>query len=493
MGKGINKKKNNLKSPVINKETEQLSFDELSDWTDSSPSIENLEVESGKDTNKESFPITLISDFDRFINYIENHPVQLTKTKEYISQKHLPDLNNRMTIQNEHATRYTKQDYYPYIHFFYYLALSGHLLEKVSEKQGKLLLKGTERLQLYKDLSNTEKYFFLLETFWLDVNWEKLIAQRYKPLPIPVLLQDIFYLFSQKNSEYLALNKNSDLRESSLIKYLNIFSSLSLYLDWFGLWKCENDQERIEMSFRKNEYFAKSIRGTAFGAKVIPVLLIDRNINIWNIAFRREEGEINPIPGTELELEKMMFADIPEEVINAILERMKVDQSSQPFFQPFKILFPEEELQRTLPRNKRRFIDGIYTFKVSISTGLWRKVVLTGKHTMEHLHEIILSAYGFDDDHLYSFFMDGEKWSNDCIASPGDDYGHPNADQILIGGLGLIPKQRFLYLFDYGHEWKFTVEVEQIQEVDSIPFNPFVQERKGKAPEQYAEDESWFE
>lgn len=28
---------------------------------------------------------------------------------------------------------------------------------------------------------------------------------------------------------------------------------------------------------------------------------------------------------------------------------------------------------------------------------------------MEDLHIIILDAFGFDDDHLYSFFMDGEK------------------------------------------------------------------------------------
>lgn len=490
MKKFINQKKNNAISTPANKNMKQISFEELWEGSDSSPSMENVELESGNYTNEDSFPITLVRDFDRFINYIENHPVQLTKTKEFISRKHLPDLNNRMSIKKEAATSYTEQEYYPYIHFFYYLSLGGRVLEKVSAKAGKLLLKETDRLQLYKELSNIEKYFFLLETFWVDVNWARILNESYNPLPMS--LQELFYLLSQKNPGYLfLLNENSESREAFLSMHLDRWDYFLLYFEWFGLWECEIHQERVDNYYRKNRYFAKSIKLTVFGSKVIPFLLLDRNLHIWNIPLRREDGEINPIPGAKLE--DMMFGNIPQEVINAIFEKMEDDLSSEPFFQPFKRLFSEEQLQRTLPRNIRKFIDGIYTFKVSLTNGLWRKVVLTGKHTMDHLHKIILNAYEFDDDHLYSFFMDGRTWSNDCIASPYDDYGHPNAAKVQIGDLGLIPGQRFLFLYDYGDEWIFNVEVEQIQEKDSKPFRPFVKERKGDAPDQYGADEYWFE
>ncbi|MFF2447904.1 hypothetical protein ACFVSW_12470 [Neobacillus sp. NPDC058068] len=94
----------------------------------------------------------------------------------------------------------------------------------------------------------------------------------------------------------------------------------------------------------------------------------------------------------------MIIGDVPQEIEDTLYDVMEEDQSSQPFFHPFVDLFPNGEIKRTLPRNKKKFVDGIYTFKPSIAKSVWRKVVLSGKHTMGHLHEIILDAFNFDDD-----------------------------------------------------------------------------------------------
>ena len=110
--------------------------------------------------NNESIPINLVADFDEFVSYISGNVVQLTKAKEYISRKHLPAINERMTIRTKDCTSYTEQAYYSFIHFIYHLALSGCLLEKVSVKSGPLQLKVTERMDLYKELTDVEKYFF---------------------------------------------------------------------------------------------------------------------------------------------------------------------------------------------------------------------------------------------------------------------------------------------------------------------------------------------
>ncbi|NHC38918.1 plasmid pRiA4b ORF-3 family protein [Bacillus sp. MM2020_1] len=190
-------------------------------------------------------------------------------------------------------------------------------------------------------------------------------------------------------------------------------------------------------------------------------------------------------------MEEMIFGDLPEEWIDTLYEIMEENHSSEPFFQPFTPLFSKETLQQSLPRSEPEFIDGIYTFKVSFTNEIWRDVVLSGIHTMDDLHSIILEAFNFDDDHLYSFYMDGKKWSNDCITSPNDSFGHPNAAEVEIGEIGLKPKQQFLYLFDYGDEWTFSVELDHIEEMDSTPIEPYVKAKNGEAPLQYEYDEDY--
>lgn len=54
--------------------------------------------------NGETVPTNLVADFDEFVSYISGHMVQLTKTKEYISRKHLPAINERMTVRAKECT-----------------------------------------------------------------------------------------------------------------------------------------------------------------------------------------------------------------------------------------------------------------------------------------------------------------------------------------------------------------------------------------------------
>lgn len=106
---------------------------------------------------------------------------------------------------------------------------------------------------------------------------------------------------------------------------------------------------------------------------------------------------------------------------------------------------------------------GTYLIKVSLSRGIWRKIEMAAKHTLHQLHLAI------NDDHLYSFFMDNKKWSYDRYESPYDE--GPNADEVMIGKLGLHAGKTFLYLFNYGDEWEFKVEVNicgRIKDIRSI-------------------------
>jgi hypothetical protein len=191
-----------------------------------------------------------------------------------------------------------------------------------------------------------------------------------------------------------------------------------------------------------------------------------------------------------------------------------------------------------------------YTFHVSLpGTGrVWRKIEMSADQTLEDLHFAIQDAYEWDTDHLYSFFMSGQAWdesSEYCLPEGYTPWGEPIDDEeeedeewpeltpeereqalrALFGGgegmtveemqahmdafwddylaeedelgpgnvqittleeLDLEPKQEFMYLFDYGDDWRFKVRVHAINEnADPDAEYPRLVESVGESPEQY--------
>ena len=129
-------------------------------------------------------------------------------------------------------------------------------------------------------------------------------------------------------------------------------------------------------------------------------------------------------------------------------------------------------------------INNAYVFKVLLKRGLWRRIKIPSNHTLHNLHEAILEAYDFDNDHLYAFFMEGKPWKGTAYWSPQNDCG-PYANRIKLKSLNLELKQKFLYLYDFGDEWKFSVQLEAILEEEVSLLKPIVIEKRGESPEQY--------
>ncbi|WP_153009912.1 plasmid pRiA4b ORF-3 family protein [Sporosarcina koreensis] len=223
---------------------------------------------------------------------------------------------------------------------------------------------------------------------------------------------------------------------------------------------------------------------------MMPILVFERNLYAWNIATRRMEGESEWFPGAPSDWIRNF--GISKADLACIEDIFDEDQSGQPFYLPFIPLFPSGTLSNALPREQKRCQVGAYTFNVMYETDTWRKLKLPGAYTMDDLHHNILLSYDFEDNHLYSFFMDNKKWSNNCIASPNDDLGHADASKVHIDRNGFVKGQQFLYVFDYGAEWTFRVTVEEIDEQDTNDFTPQLVDEKGPSPKQYF-DEDWDE
>ena len=188
-----------------------------------------------------------------------------------------------------------------------------------------------------------------------------------------------------------------------------------------------------------------------------------------------------------------------------------------------------------------------YIFHVSVArTGrTWRKIEIRDNQTLHGLHLAIQDAFEFDNDHLYSFFMSGKAWDRRTEYRPPEGY-HPWSvipevktqeddeprtramiteeyvsnlfgdklgelrekmtdaewvdflDQFAGPGdalttkmehLKLAPDQKFMYLFDYGDEWRFTIRVHAINPDAPDGEYPRIVESVGKAPPQYPEGE----
>ena len=52
-----------------------------------------------------------------------------------------------------------------------------------------------------------------------------------------------------------------------------------------------------------------------------------------------------------------------------------------------------------------------FVISVSLGTGCYRHIQISANATLYKLHQAILEAFEFMDDHAHAFFMDNKTWS----------------------------------------------------------------------------------
>jgi len=411
----------------------------------------------------ETEPVPLIKDFNTFLNYLVENKPYLTKKKGVIPPKVIYQINQLMSSPNMENTPRTHQDLYPKLHLFYHLVFSGKLFKKVSKGSSRTVVQKTDRMDEYLKLTLTEKYFFLLETFWVDCDWNEFGGEN-RPR-FEYMVQDVEGIL--KLIAKMRPGKTIFL-EGKLKQFFNWIAfehPFMRYLSLFGFFKLTRDDElHAKMMGTKKDFVIASLTPSSLGVTLAPILCRRRPLEKWNLPLRqRIEGKILSFPGLEADEQN---------------EKLYV-----PFFKAFTKFFPEGELQKTLSRKTKELIKGTFIFKVSLG-GIWRRIAISGEDTLEELHVAINNAFDFDFDHLYAFFMDGKRWSHNAINAPQCDEG-PYTDDLKIGELDLSVGQQFLYLFDFGDEWCFWVKLEKIRKDEPGPPEPKIIESKGEAPQQY--------
>jgi hypothetical protein len=163
---------------------------------------------------------------------------------------------------------------------------------------------------------------------------------------------------------------------------------------------------------------------------------------------------------------------------------------------------------QVVPRTRFTPEPPIYTFRVRLpgagarrGQGVWRELELAANQTLVDLGEAIPLAFGFSDSHLWSFFLSGKAWDRTteyALQPSAGLLGGPRARAAAHTALREVPfpgaegKGEFLFLFDYGDEWRFRVKLMQVQPTATAGAHyPRVVATHGDAPPQYAplEDE----
>ena len=112
----------------------------------------------------------------------------------------------------------------------------------------------------------------------------------------------------------------------------------------------------------------------------------------------------------------------------------------------------------------------IYQMKITLRDSkppIWRRVLASADTSLEKLHQILQIAFGWTDSHLHQFIKEGQHYS---LPEYGlGEYGHEvrNERRVKLSQLGLEPKRKFYYEYDFGDSWEHEIVVEKILEAEA--------------------------
>lgn len=403
----------------------------------------------------------ILRDFDRFLDLLgQSKRLELTRDRGHLRQAELLKINESLHFPAHVFGAKSQQPAFSLITTFYYIARTALFFSVKKSGQAKdlpVLVLNEERVRQFDGLTDDEKYFFLLESFWCFLDWDEAFDVR-------VFSDDRFYvvLAAQPVGEWVSVGDHDLKRAGKIIGPMS--TSFAEIFQAFGFLDLIWD-ETLEKKPTRYQFPYRSAAITEIGKTMLPTLFEKRSQFEW--------GERNPF-----------FS-------NEIAERMELEadeaDSDEAFANAFLPLFDGLKIENELYPIVRPFVAGSYSFRVSLGADCFREIAISGEAPLDDLHGAIQSAFKFDDDHLYAFYMDGRKrsFAGEIYLDPGNSEDGLPADVFRLGELGLYAGKEFLYLFDFGASWEFVLLVLDIEPGATMGGGFKLIRSVGKAPKQY--------
>ena len=420
----------------------------------------------------EDEPTPLVSDLDVFLDAVAKPSAYLTKARQTLDRATLYAANQAMQTEQTEAHPRTDQRYYPLLNFLQRLCMAGRF-HVLGYHKGKLRMLPTERAADVRALAPAAKYLALLEAFWADCDWAGLsIVQR------PYAFLDGEDSAGDAVMQLAGFPADSDVPFESLRHGGRFRFGLHLHaviptLSFFGFLAYTTSPPG-EIYLPKGVMRVRSVTLSALGKAFLATLHNERPLRLWNLPSRKK-----------WDVDQERFAGKSVEPGDGGVTE------PTPFWEPFVPLLAPGSFTTGLSRPTRERKEQTFVFRVSLGN-VWRTIALSDEHTLHALHLAIQLAFDFDDDHLYAFYMDGKRYSDNAYNDPRASGEGPYADDVAFGELDLYVRQRILYLFDFGDNWEFGVELIETRD-EPHEGEPKILEEKGEAPQQYKnwDDEEW--
>jgi len=135
-------------------------------------------------------------------------------------------------------------------------------------------------------------------------------------------------------------------------------------------------------------------------------------------------------------------------------------------------------------------------FRASLTTKIYRDIEIAGTGSLYALAQAIVRSFDFDFDHAFGFYskLKGNIYDSPVRYELFVDIGEGEADARSVKRTRVIKafpsvgtKMRFL--FDYGDEWEFLVELINRKPKEPKAKLPRLLISAGKAPAQYLDPE----
>ena len=139
-------------------------------------------------------------------------------------------------------------------------------------------------------------------------------------------------------------------------------------------------------------------------------------------------------------------------------------------------------------------MEEIYTLTIELETGLyfefpWKRTIEIPEATdLFDLHLYIQKIIGFDNDHLFEFFIGKHSRNKVRIFADDDDCGSDNTEglDIKLNKIYPLTGMKLFYFFDFGDSWMFNIKKGKKKKYKEAGVKyPRIIESEGKNPVQY--------
>lgn len=146
----------------------------------------------------------------------------------------------------------------------------------------------------------------------------------------------------------------------------------------------------------------------------------------------------------------------------------------------------------------------IFRVKLMSNKRVYRDIEISSSRSLYQLAEAIIGAFDFSFDHAFGFYSSlGEDYLQSPVAyelfadmEDADAFAEQSGERkalsvkrTKIAAAFTQPKQKMLFLFDYGDQWRFEIELRGFGETVKDIRYPRILASKGTAPAQYPEPE----